>query len=37
MKEINGIKRILFTSGSGVYGEVPDEAIPENYPKMMRK
>jgi UDP-glucose 4-epimerase len=28
---INGIKRILFTSGSGVYGEVPSIPIPEDY------
>jgi UDP-glucose 4-epimerase len=29
-----GVKRILFTSGSGVYGEVPPERIPEDYPHM---
>jgi len=29
------VKRILFTSGSGVYGEIPAEPIPENYPKMV--
>ena len=31
---LTGIKRILFTSGSGVYGDVPPEPIPENYPDM---
>jgi UDP-glucose 4-epimerase len=30
-----GVKRILFTSGSGVYGEVPPEPIPEDYPHMV--
>jgi UDP-glucose 4-epimerase len=30
-----GVKRILFTSGSGVYGEVPPEPIPEAYPYMI--
>lgn len=30
-----GVKRILFTSGSGVYGEVPPEPIPELYPRMI--
>ncbi len=30
-----GVKRILFTSGSGVYGEVPPEPIPEEYPRMI--
>jgi len=30
-----GVKRILFTSGSGVYGEVPPEPIPEAYPHMI--
>jgi UDP-glucose 4-epimerase len=29
------VKRILFTSGSGVYGEVPPEPIPEAYPYMI--
>ena len=32
---INGIKKILFTSGSGVYGEVPNIPIPENYDQMI--
>ncbi len=30
-----GVKRILFTSGSGVYGEVPPEPIPEAWPHMI--
>lgn len=30
-----GVGRILFTSGSGVYGEVPGLAIPEEYPRMI--
>jgi len=30
-----GVRRILFTSGSGVYGEVPPEPIPEAYPHMV--
>jgi len=29
------VKRIVFTSGSGVYGEVPPVAIPENYDHMI--
>jgi UDP-glucose 4-epimerase len=29
-----GVKRILFTSGSGVYGDVPPEPIPEAYGDM---
>lgn len=29
------VKRVLFTSGSGVYGEVPPEPIPEAYPHMI--
>ncbi len=29
------VKRILFTSGSGVYGEVPAEPIPEAWPHMI--
>jgi len=28
---INGVPYILYTSGSGVYGEVPDEAFNESY------
>jgi UDP-glucose 4-epimerase len=32
---VTGVKRILFTSGSGVYGEVPPEPIPEDYPHMI--
>lgn len=32
---INNIKKILFTSGSGVYGEVPQKPIPENYEEMI--
>jgi len=30
-----GVKRILFTSGSGVYGDVPLVPIPEEYPRML--
>lgn len=30
-----GVKRIVFTSGSGVYGEVPPTPIPENYDRMI--
>jgi UDP-glucose 4-epimerase len=30
-----GVRRIAFTSGSGVYGEVPPEPIPENYDRMI--
>lgn len=30
-----GVKRIAFTSGSGVYGEVPPVPIPEDYPTMI--
>jgi len=29
------VPRILFTSGSGVYGEVPPEPIPEDFPHMI--
>jgi UDP-glucose 4-epimerase len=29
------VKRIVFTSGSGVYGEVPPQPIPENYDHMI--
>lgn len=29
------VKRIFFTSGSGVYGEVPPVPVPEEYPKMV--
>lgn len=29
------VKRIIFTSGSGVYGEVPPRPIPEDYDKMI--
>jgi UDP-glucose 4-epimerase len=32
---LTGVKRILFTSGSGVYGEVPPEPIPEAYSHMV--
>ncbi len=32
---INKISKILFTSGSGVYGEVPNIPIPENYDQMI--
>ncbi len=30
-----GVKRIAFTSGSGVYGDVPPMPIPEDYDKMI--
>jgi len=30
-----GVRRIAFTSGSGVYGEVPPVPVPEDYPKMI--
>ena len=32
---ITGVRRIVFTSGSGVYGDVPPIPIPENYDKMI--
>jgi len=31
----SSVKRILYTSGSGVYGEIPPEPIPEAYPHMI--
>jgi UDP-glucose 4-epimerase len=30
-----GVKRVLFSSGSGVYGEVPPEPIPEDHTPMI--
>ncbi len=30
-----GTRRIVFTSGSGVYGEVPPQPIPEDYDRMI--
>ena len=33
---INKIKKLLFTSGSGVYGEVPDFPVAENYDEMIQ-
>jgi UDP-glucose 4-epimerase len=30
-----GVRRILFSSGSGVYGDVPPVPIPEEYPRML--
>jgi UDP-glucose 4-epimerase len=30
-----GVRSILFTSGSGVYGDVPPVPIPEEYPRMI--
>lgn len=30
-----GVKAVAFTSGSGVYGEVPPLPIPEDYPRMI--
>jgi len=32
---LENVKRIFFTSGSGVYGEVPPYPIPEDYDKMI--
>lgn len=32
---ISGCKRILFSSGSGVYGDVPPIPLPEAYPNMI--
>jgi UDP-glucose 4-epimerase len=32
---LTDVRRIAFTSGSGVYGEVPPQPIPENYDKMI--
>lgn len=32
---INSVRRILFASGSGVYGDVSPEPIPEDYPHMI--
>jgi UDP-glucose 4-epimerase len=32
---ITGVKRIAFTSGSGVYGEVGSTPVPENYDRML--
>ncbi len=29
------VPRVVFTSGSGVYGEVPDQPIPEEWPRMI--
>jgi len=31
----SGVRRLLFTSGSGVYGDVPPEAIPEDFARMI--
>jgi UDP-glucose 4-epimerase len=30
-----GVKRILFTSGSGVYGDIPPQPIPEDFARMI--
>lgn len=32
---INGVKRIFFTSGSGVYGEIGEKPVPEDYEHMV--
>lgn len=32
---VSGVRRVIFTSGSGVYGEVPPVPIPENYDRMI--
>jgi UDP-glucose 4-epimerase len=32
---LNGIRRIFYTSGSGVYGEVDPEPVPEEFPRMV--
>jgi UDP-glucose 4-epimerase len=32
---VTGVKRIAFTSGSGVYGEVDATPVPENYDRMI--
>ncbi|MDE2464315.1 MAG: NAD-dependent epimerase/dehydratase family protein [Alphaproteobacteria bacterium] len=32
---LTGVKRVLFTSGSGVYGDVPADPIPEDYSHMV--
>lgn len=32
---LENVKRIFFTSGSGVYGEVPPHPIPEDYDRMI--
>lgn len=31
----NDVKRIIFTSGSGVYGDVPPKPLPEEWPRMV--
>lgn len=31
----NNVRRIVFTSGSGVYGDVPPIPVPEEYPRMI--